>query len=309
MPLIALETHAFPKTYKLNAFDQISTTWGDIIWAAVTVGRPNIHYVFQYGQPSLYEALFRISMVRMALEQARPYASHTIRRTEAFKALDPTEKGAINYFLGMVFCKVFAAGRLDIPWLLHIDAFRSQFSARFLAGRSRPDLVGKPTSGSAWAAFECKGRASSPNADDRTKAKDQAERIVSVNGLRCRLHVAAFTYFGGDTLKMICDDPDGGDEGEVLRAGDEQWRFYYAPAFALAERLEQADGAVVRELDELDLKLEIHPKIMALLRGNQWSAAHDACGELADLLKSEGFKPDGIKVTAGPSWSEKLSLR
>ena len=34
---------------------------------AVTVGRPNRNYVFQHGTASIYEALFRWSLVRMVL--------------------------------------------------------------------------------------------------------------------------------------------------------------------------------------------------------------------------------------------------
>ena len=97
-------------------------SWDLILWSAVTIGRPNLHYVFQHGRASRYEALFRLSLVRMALEQVGPQGRR-LRRTEALKTLDPTEKGAVNYFLGMVFCKLFAHRLLDTPWLLHLECF------------------------------------------------------------------------------------------------------------------------------------------------------------------------------------------
>ena len=124
----------------------------------------------------MYEAVFRWSMVRMALEQRGP-RGFKLRRTDAFKSLDPTEKGAVNYFLGMVFCKLFAAELLDTPWLLHLDVFRAQLDPRTLQGRSRPDLVGKHSSSGAWHAFECKGRASVPSQPEKNKAKAQAQRL------------------------------------------------------------------------------------------------------------------------------------
>ena len=73
------------------AWGSLQTDWDDLLWAAVTVGRPNTAYVFRHGLASLYEALFRLSLVHMALEQ-RPSA-RSFCRTRAFKALDPTEKG------------------------------------------------------------------------------------------------------------------------------------------------------------------------------------------------------------------------
>jgi hypothetical protein len=47
----------------------------------------------------------------MSLEQSGPRAS-LLRRTAA-RTLDPSEKGAVNYFLGMTFCKLFAAKLLN----------------------------------------------------------------------------------------------------------------------------------------------------------------------------------------------------
>jgi hypothetical protein len=307
MPRIDVETEAFLPSYGLGHYSPLMATWEDILWAAITVGRPNIHYVFRYGRPSLYEALFRISMIRMALEQARPYPYHPLRGTAAFKTLDPTEKGAVNYFLGMVFCKLFAAMHLNIPWLLHVDVFKDQLNTSFLTGRSRPDLVGQDVTGAAWAVFESKGRASNPSSQDRSKAKAQAGRILSVDGIVCAPLVASFTYFRGDTLKMICEDPEGRDSGERLRSGDEQWEHYYSAALALAE-VDSEEAPALQRGSELDLVVEIHPKILGLLRDGAWSGAHAAAILLRDILRAEGFMPDGIKITDGDSWSEKLKL-
>ena len=153
----------------------LQTGWGDLLWAALTVGRPNTAYVLAHGDASYHEALFRLSLVRMALEQ-RPF-SRSLQRTDAFRSLDPTEKGAVSYFLGMAFCKLFASRFLHTTWLLHLDVFRDQLGPALLGGRSRPDLVGQDVKG-AWHAFECKGRSSAPNVEDRRKAKAQAQRLV-----------------------------------------------------------------------------------------------------------------------------------
>jgi len=171
----------------------LSVTWDDILWAAVTVGRPNRHYVFRHGAASVYEAVFRWSLVRMALEQRGPRGSR-LRRTTAAKTLDPTEKGAVSYFLGMTFCKLFATELLNTPWLLHLDVCRPSLNP-VLTGRSRPDLVGRVNGTRQWHAFECKGRISPPDATTKTKAKNQAQRLVSVNGTPCTLHVGAIVTF------------------------------------------------------------------------------------------------------------------
>lgn len=97
----------------------------------------------------------------------------------------------------MAICKLFASRLLNTPWLLHLDVFRDQLNPATLGGRSRPDLVGQDASG-AWHAFETKGRSSVPSSEDKLKAKSQAQRLVSVDGSACSLHIGSFAYFRGD---------------------------------------------------------------------------------------------------------------
>lgn len=95
---IPFQAKDFPAGTLPNTYRNLAVSWDDILWAAVTVGRPNRNYVFRHGDASVYEAIFRLSLVRMALEQGSLRA-HRLRRTEAAKTLDPTEKGAVNFFL------------------------------------------------------------------------------------------------------------------------------------------------------------------------------------------------------------------
>ena len=166
--VIPYESQDFPPEYGIGP-GILTTSWDDLLWAALTVGRPNTAYVFQHGEASLYEALFRLSLIRMAVEQ--DYFGE-LNRTTAFAELDPTEKGAVSYFLGMTLCKLFAAKLLHAPWLLHLDIFRDSLNPGLL-GRSRPDLVGLDAFGR-WHAFESKGRSGSPSDHDIENAKNQA---------------------------------------------------------------------------------------------------------------------------------------
>ena len=278
----------------------LQTEWGDLLRAALTVGRPNTAYVFAHGEPSYHEALFRLSLVRMAVEQ-RPF-SEALHRTDAFRSLDPTEKGAVSYFLGMTICKLFAGVFLHTPWLLHLDVFRDQLDPVLLGPRSRPDLVGRDETG-AWHAFECKGRSSVPNAEDRSKAKSQAERLVRVDSTDCSLHVGAITYFRGDTLEFHWRDPAPEDtrtlEPIKVKLPKDAWRHYYAPALAIATAETQDRRPVA------DVKVEIHDAILGLLRAGDWAAANKRAGEIGGRLLEQGFGADGLKVIAGESWREK----
>jgi hypothetical protein len=294
----------FPPSFAVRS-GTLSFSWSDLLWAAITIGRPNTAYVFQHGDASIHEALFRLSLVRMALEQI-PFSSR-LHRTDAFRALDPTEKGAVSYFLGMAVCKLFASRLLSTPWLLHLDVFRGQLNPATLGGRSRPDLVGQDASGS-WHAFETKGRSSVPSSEDKQKAKEQAQRLVSVDGSACSLHIGSFAFFRGDEMEFYWRDPEP-EEPEKLEpieisVRDEDWANYYASALALAS--EPRRDLLSSEAQGIDLKVEIHPKVRDLLLQGQWAAARSLATEMRQMLEAEGFKPDGIRVVAGDSWTGRL---
>lgn len=307
---IPYDTDAFPPGTVANGHAELSVTWDDILWAAVTIGRPNRHYAFRHGAASMYEALFRWSLVRMALEQSGPFG-YRLRRTAAAKTLDPTEKGAVNYFLGMTFCKLFATKLLNTPWLLHLDAFRPMLNP-VLTGRSRPDLVGQVQGMAQWHAFECKGRVSPPDATAKSKAKAQAQRLVSVNGTHCTLHVGAVTYFRGDSLHFYWRDPPPENEwGVSVSMSGDAWMHHYAPVLEVvqvsnADALGRDQGTLVA-IEGADVEVGIHPAVGLYLSNRQWERAHHAASEAAASLAGEGYQPDGIKVVAGKSWGKRFA--
>jgi hypothetical protein len=299
---IDYRSRAFPPSYAFRS-GTLSSSWDEVLWAALTLGRPSTYHVFRHGEASFHEAIFRLSLIRMAVEQDW---NGYLNRTDSFAALDPTEKGMVSYFLGMTLCKVFASGLLLTPWLLHLDVFRPTLNPVIL-GRSRPDLVGEDISGN-WFAFECKGRSSVPSSADKAKAKAQAQRLVSVNGRNCSLHVGSFAFFRSDVLEFYWRDPEPGPREAIdLPRPDTEWRYYYEPALSLASDTDSEPMAKEREL--ADVRIEIQPQVRRLLRDGLWSQARHLAIEQRLLFISEGYQPDGIKLTAGESWTRPYEPR
>lgn len=235
---IDYRSRAFPSSYGFRS-GTLSSSWDEVLWAAITLGRPSTYHVFRHGEASFHEAIFRLALIRMAVEQDWNGYLH---RTDLFAWLDPTEKGMVSYFLGMTLCKVFASRLLLTHWLLHLDVFRPALNPVIL-GRSRPDLVGEDISGN-WNAFESKGRSSVPSSADKAKAKAQAQRLVSVNGRNCSLHVGSFAFFRSDVLEFYWRDPEPGSRDAIdVPRPETEWRYYYEPALSLASDTDfRADG-------------------------------------------------------------------
>ena len=285
----------FPSKYKIKSSENLKTSWSEILWAALTVGRPNVAYVFRHDRASLYEANFRLSLIRMALEQDD---SRNLKRTDAFVALDPSEKGAVSYFLGMTFCKLFASRLLNTPWLLHLDVFRNELNPTLL-GRSRPDFVAFEKSGKRYA-FESKGRSYPPSAKDIEKAKEQAQRLVRVNKTLCSLQIGTFAYFKSGILHFHwCDPEPQGDLLELIPP-EHKWRHYYEPTLALVSNA----GASIVQDGSIPLQVfsEIHPEIRRLLSERHWEEAYQIANELRAQFEKNRFQLDGVRIEASESW-------
>ena len=230
----------------------------------------------------------------------------------------------VSYFLGMTFCKLFSAALLDTPWLLHLDVFRPELDP-LLSGRSRPDLVGQDGRLNQWRGFECKGRVSPPDFEVKEKAKDQAQRLVSVNGEACSLHVGAVTYFRNDFLEFYwCDPPPQDHERIPLDLPDDAWGYYYGPVAEIItasdsgaledSRAEMVAARIPRErngaenlqvpIEQCDLEIGVHRAIENYLYSQDWERARHAASEAADEIREEGFQADGLRLCAGNSWNE-----
>lgn len=299
---IEFTSQAFPASYTFRS-GILETSWSEILWAAITLGRPSTYHVFRHGPSSFHEAIFRLALIRMAVEQ--DWSLH-LRRTDAFAALDPTEKGMVSYFLGMTLCKLFASKLLATPWLLHLDVFREHLNPAIL-GRSRPDLVGEDVSGR-WHAFESKGRSAAPSRSDKSKAKFQALRLISIGNQNCSMNIGSFAFFSSDVLEFFWKDPDPETAMPIeLPRPDGEWRYYYEPALSLAT--EFSSGPMASEAELADVEISIHPEIRQLLEGGRWSVAREIAKQNREALRLQGYQADGLKVSPGDSWMKPYEPR
>lgn len=166
-------------------------------------------------------------------------------------------------------------------------------------------LVGENQYGE-WLAFECKGRSSKPSLSVRSKAKQQAQRLTSVDSLLCKLHIGAISYFHRDKLEFHWRDPEpertNGKAPIAVRLPEDAWKHYYAPALALAA--EGGTSGAPEARAAADVKVEIWPRIRVLLTAGDWQTARSFAHEARELQEKEGFHPDGVNVISGKTWTK-----
>lgn len=216
-----------------NGETMLSFTKAELCWAALMVGKPNKAAATAHGTYSKYESLFRWNMVLSALD----FVSTPDKAVNSvlFDALDPTEKGGINFYLGMIFLKLCAQKLLDIPWLIHLNWMKSNHALTLLYGKSSPDLLGYDVAQARWAVFEAKGRNAGYSAAILGKAKNQADRVIKVDGSLCSLHVGSLLHRNdAKQLEFVWQDPSLAREDPIeLETDRETWLEYYAPIYDL----------------------------------------------------------------------------
>jgi len=228
VPRLPYEPEGFPpySAASLNAAAEILFSWEELCRAAVTVGRRNWADVLKFGTYSVLEALWRLAMIRANLVET---PAGRLRQSDAFRALDRSEKGAVSFFLGLVLTKLVAEKLFGVPWLLHLDVYRQQLAPRFLLPE-RPDFVGMDAFG-LWTVVESKGRCRGLPNSLLNQAKRQTQSIGSILGQVPALWLAVATDFSGGGLRARLRDPDEPEPTAVDLdlSPEHHMRAYYRP--------------------------------------------------------------------------------
>jgi hypothetical protein len=163
-----------------------------------------------------------------------------------------------------------------------------------------------------WVALECKGRISKPNAQARNKAKEQAERLVSVNGVAPVVNIGGICYFYSYVMEFYWHDPTSEPEKVKnpieLTVSPAAWAYYYGPILELMRFqpafAQQIEGhQTLLSIEQLDLQVGIHPEVLRLLNLGQWNAAKEIATKVAGERGEVAYRSDGISIVPGPSWS------
>jgi hypothetical protein len=254
---------------------EIVFSWDELCRSAITVGRRRWSDVSQFGTYSVLESMWRVGMIRANLVEE---ANGRLRKSGAFVNLDPSEKSAVSYFLGVTLAKLITERLFGVAWLLHLDVYR-QFLNPTLALSNKPDFVGL-NSAAHWVVIESKGRTNLANSKLVDAAKRQTRSLRQVGGQMPALRAAIVIDFAYGSLRARVRDPDDFDPDapDVPIEAPQLVRAYYHPLVQLIQRLpherrqDSATGQfyVRTTLPLLDVTVELNEKIF------EWYESSDA---------------------------------
>lgn len=215
----------------LTGSNLLAVTWEELVWSAITVGKPGIAALFSHGWYSLSDTIVRSHMVYANLRQT----PSRFEKSVLYDSLDPTEKGATSYFVGMMAAKLVAARLFDTPWLFHLSRFKMGGGKVTLNGKSQPDLIGLNKRRD-WIVIEAKGRTNGFSSDALSKAKDQTRKLRKINGQFPVLRIGIQACFS-PILEIMIDDPEEFDDDavDIIAEQRDLLRGYYSFAHSVTK--------------------------------------------------------------------------
>lgn len=205
-------------SYVANGEYSFVTHMIDLVLACLCAGKSDSCFI------SYYEVCFRISLIRMTLEEKileNIELTDKVRRfvaSDTFVNLDPSEKGAVSYFLGMAATNLVAERYFNTPWVMHYDVYKNRYRIPKEKGK-KPDLLGlEDTADEVWHVFEAKGSSRGRNTEAIKTGKEQKKQIGSINNHVIRTSNVVQYYFDGDDKEMhICMADPVVEKGEDVK--------------------------------------------------------------------------------------------
>lgn len=322
MPIISYTAESFPSSSiaALQGKKDLSCSWAELLWAAITVGKRNWNDVWRFGNYSRLEALVRGTMIYASLMEDK---SGRIIQTENFFNMDPSEKTSISYFHGLMATKILARNLLNVPWILHFDLYKSGISHHLHNG-FKPDFIGL-NDNQDWVVLEAKGRSNGIDREAINKGKTQTRGLGTIVGQLPTLRVVVQSYFTkSGYFRCLIVDPEGHEENVVNVDFPMNIFFskYYDYILKLISSFDKnPKKSIVRgtpyvtiDLQEIDISLGMNLDLYNLLERKDsvdidFINAVYIMKEMANshfLEQSNTFVGiDGIIVETGSAWSEK----
>ena len=223
--------------YINNSNLPLKVTILDLLHSIITVGKPDVYHIFRYNYYSIYDILFRIYLLMSSLNFTQK--SNYINNSILFDNMDPSEKGAVNYFLGMTFSKLVASKIFNIKWLGHYSwYYHNGMVNNNSKSRSTADLIGLDVKNNEWAIFEAKGRNDHQYTSPLQKAIEQAKGIkYYVNGKKCTICIGSVLYRdkSNKNISIVLEDPEYDKESKIVNIERDArfWKEYYFYAIEL----------------------------------------------------------------------------
>ena len=318
MPYINYELTGYTNNHihiNSNGIQSIRCRKLDLYRAMVTVGNPSFISRQKIRDFGLARAIYDSVIEKVGTVWENIESDRTgMRLHPIYHSHVSDKKRIVSYNLGMAFAKFYAEKLLDIPNLIHVESLKELGAINFhaITGRGRePDLVGQCTNGN-WHVFEAKGMSQNNLNTQIASAKQQVQRVASIQGVIPETLNACATYFNDREILTYLQDPESKNK-KVIHVNREKFvDSFYKPLFLMSDaidkqlELRREDGlnyySIDLEAKGLNLRVGLDEEVHDLIMQKEFSTLHSISKQkfkkYSDDLIHENYSVglDGIVV-------------
>jgi len=239
-------------------YDILKFSESELYWASVTVGAPSdVVARRNYGDAPAF-AIHKWSAICSVIN----FQTNPISLGNTHDMLDPSEKGVLSYWTGMIFAKLVAEKILHVPWAAHAkilyQTLKNDGNMQLdpPETKSLPDLVCYEDI-MTYHIIEAKGRVQKPDSEQIKNYIGQTQRISLINGEEPKSRNACVTILK-PLFRIDFIDPKKDPERKFIVKINPLalLKFYYEPVVAFLSEKEKEtqvkkkeDGLVEGEED------------------------------------------------------------
>ncbi len=218
----------------LNNISKLDISRWGLVRSAITVGHKNIRSFWKSGLLKI------IQLLCQTLDNIELSKNGELKLGTSFNQLDPSEKGAVSYYLGQGLTKAVAEKLLNVRWLQHIAQSMDEIElhnmgpvaskrniSKLNKGVKAPDLFGFDSEGLPHV-FEAKGDSNQFDQGRMNHAIDQVSKVVKVRDKKPKTQVACFFDMSGCPIKGYIKDPEGLGGIKIDFTFDDYFHYYYS---------------------------------------------------------------------------------
>jgi len=187
-----------------NGNHTLNITNTDIARGIITIGKTHWLQYFKNPMEILNDLVHHFTGLSTFVTTTNGQLCITAR----FRNLDASDQRIKSYNIGMGIAKIVADKVLNIPYLQHVDYLIDEGIATITAGsKQRGDLAGKDLLGN-WHILEAKGSSYSFSDYQLRGAKQQATRVISIDGSAPNTSSYCCTTINESDTTIYLADPD-----------------------------------------------------------------------------------------------------
>lgn len=239
-----------------NGMTELEFTGEELYEAVITCGMPFFYLTRNTFKKREEEIIYKIYLLNTALKVDQGYLVFS----DKMDYLDSTERGYLNYYVGMFITKLVSSKIFGFDYLVHLSIAKRYMSIKFNS-KKQPDLIAFNIRDDCYSIFEAKGR-TRLDARMLKTAKEQVQAIKWISGSRHSNGIVSAVHPFDGIVKCHLKDPETKEKNNFDISKIRLIWLYYEPIYLLLKESNEEYNSQKDEKKEMQHNIQIEKNMI-----------------------------------------------